>query len=142
MMRAGIEQLFWLSHIPVSVQFDSCWVFAFPLVDFSRAIIFISVLWFHMNAQILFVDISCYWPLLTRSKTHHQLADFDPPIMNYMICYEEGLRVRSDPLTRGYPQDQGQGWGFANPHEGRVGLGSRKPNPRPSTCPDPYFEQV
>jgi len=47
--------------------------------------------------------------LLTRSKTHHQLPDFDLLVMNYMIFYEEGLRVRYDPLTRGYPQGQGQG---------------------------------
>jgi len=40
-------------------------------------------------------------PLLTRSKTRHQLPDFDLLVMNYMISYKEGLRVRSDPLTQG-----------------------------------------
>ena len=62
-----------------------------------------------MNAQILFVDVSCHWPLLTCSKTRYQLPDFDLLVMNYMISYEEGLRVRSDPLIRGYLQGQGQG---------------------------------
>ena len=60
-----------------------------------------------MNAQILFVDVSCHWPLLTRSKTRHQLPDFDIVVMNHMISYEEDLRVRSNPLTQGYPAGLG-----------------------------------
>jgi len=57
----------------------------------------------------------------------------------------EGQVRPVDPRDRGYPQ--GQGRGYADPHEGRIGLGLKKIYlstlmTRPSTRPDPQFNQV